>query len=167
MSTAVSSGHFLPQPAVAAQPDFFFRMQWSWPGSQLCCTRLTHREGQHPLSSGARVRPIWLPLSWQRNSAARKQGGFGSESTFPTQVPRAQQLSAASYSQLFLVRYFLMRTESDRRGGRRKLHKQNKSVIKFPLQMSRSALCCYFTSFCHILDCSSRNSLLNESKRAA
>lgn len=146
-----------------------------WAG---CPSLGAHREVWEPLCSHqALSQPLpWFcallstfPPSSQRaggNSSSKEIRRLWIRVCIPYQVPRAQKLSAVSYSHLFLVRHPLMRIGSDRRGGRRKLHKQNKSVIKFLLQMSRSGLGCYSSPFWHILDRSSRNSLPNEAQKA-
>lgn len=138
------------------------------------------REVRDPLcraASQAHSLPLpWLcaclttfPLSSQRaggKSSSKDIRRLWIRVCIPYQVPRAQKLSVVSYSHLFLVRHPLMRIGSHGREGRRKLHKQNKNVIKFLLQISRSGLDCYFFSFWHILGSSLRNSLLKEAQRA-
>lgn len=163
ISTAVSCGHFLYQPAVAEQ-DFIFLTQgiskggWIYLHWARCPSLGAHREvwdpvqcsQPGPLTASALVLgppdhlPSLLPKQ-QAKSSSKETRRLWNRVCIPHQVPRAQKLSAVSYSHLFLVRHPLMRTGSDKRGGIRKLHKQNKSVIKLILQMSRSGLGCNFS----------------------
>lgn len=136
------------------------------------------------LSSQGKVKPTQLPLSWLRAPSClrvfppflllkrwkeiRQQGDEEALAQILHSLPKSQELKSF---QLHPIHIFSLSDipwwEQDLTGGEEEGNHINKSVIKFPLQMSWSGLGCYCTSFCHILDCFSKNSLLSEIRRVA